>query len=134
VNETPLCKAHGCAKHALRDQHYCLEHYLSFVSHPSDRALRDRKRESAGSQARKAVKAGTLERQPCEVCGSTERVEGHHDDYDQPLAVRWLCKQHHEEAHHPPEQRKGRPRTYSADRASTATERSRAYRARRRSD
>lgn len=45
-----------------------------------------------------AIKAGYLVKQPCEVCGNLE-VEGHHDDYDKPLDVRWLCKAHHVEHH-----------------------------------
>lgn len=46
-----------------------------------------------------AIRSGTLVRQPCEVCGSTE-VHGHHDDYRQPLVVRWLCPVHHTEHHY----------------------------------
>jgi ribosomal protein S27AE len=45
-----------------------------------------------------AVKAGKIEKQPCEVCGSTV-VEAHHEDYDKPLEVRWLCRAHHVEVH-----------------------------------
>lgn len=41
-----------------------------------------------------AVKSGKLERQPCEVCGDAN-VQAHHDDYDKPLEVRWLCPLHH---------------------------------------
>lgn len=29
---------------------------------------------------KKAIKLGVLVRQPCEVCGTVERVHGHHDD------------------------------------------------------
>lgn len=46
----------------------------------------------------RALKAGRLERRPCEVCGST-KAEAHHDDYSKPLDVRWLCKTHHLEHH-----------------------------------
>lgn len=46
-----------------------------------------------------AVKRGYLEKLPCEVCGEVEKVDAHHDDYQQPLKVRWLCKQHHLEHH-----------------------------------
>jgi hypothetical protein len=47
---------------------------------------------------RAAIAAGKLVRQPCEVCGLT-KVDAHHDDYDQALAVRWLCRVHHRHLH-----------------------------------
>lgn len=40
------------------------------------------------------IARGTLERQPCEVCGEGE-AQAHHDDYTRPLDVRWLCDTHH---------------------------------------
>lgn len=45
-----------------------------------------------------AIKSGKISRSPCEVCGEV-RVHGHHDDYGQPLEVRWLCPIHHKKAH-----------------------------------
>jgi hypothetical protein len=45
------------------------------------------------------VKAGELEKQTCEVCG-IEAVDAHHDQYDEPLKVRWLCRRHHTRLHH----------------------------------
>jgi len=45
-----------------------------------------------------AIRRGELHRGPCEVCGA-EKVVGHHDDYDRPLEVRWLCERHHKEWH-----------------------------------
>ena len=36
---------------------------------------------------------------PCWVCGSTDRLHGHHADYDQPMSVVWLCEQHHNQLH-----------------------------------
>ncbi|NEJ90886.1 hypothetical protein GR223_33910 [Rhizobium leguminosarum] len=47
----------------------------------------------------RAVKAGDLEKQTCEVCG-TSAVDAHHDRYDEPLKVRWLCRLHHSRLHH----------------------------------
>lgn len=45
------------------------------------------------------IRSGHLIRQPCEVCGTEEKIEAHHDDYMKPLDVRWLCKKHHQEHH-----------------------------------
>lgn len=47
----------------------------------------------------KAVQKGELIKQPCEYCGSTKRIEGHHEDYSKPLEVRWLCHIHHKYVH-----------------------------------
>lgn len=46
-----------------------------------------------------AIAGGKLVRGPCEVCATTKRVEGHHDDYTKPLEVRWLCTRHHQQHH-----------------------------------
>ena len=45
-----------------------------------------------------ALRDRRLSRDPCEVCGIA-KVQAHHDDYDKPLDVRWLCFQHHRELH-----------------------------------
>jgi hypothetical protein len=55
--------------------------------------------------ARKAVfhalRNGKLTRQPCEECGTTDRVEAHHYSYrkEHRLQVNWLCTQHHADTH-----------------------------------
>ena len=46
-----------------------------------------------------AVQTGRLIRQPCERCGTTQTVVAHHEDYNKPLDVLWLCKYHHKERH-----------------------------------
>lgn len=61
----------------------------------------------AHSCLQSALRRGLIEREPCEVCGALE-VDGHHDNYDEPGKVRWLCRKHHK-AHHKAEgkRRKG---------------------------
>lgn len=46
----------------------------------------------------KEIRAGRLIRGACEVCGETN-TQAHHDDYSQPLAVRWLCRKCHRKIH-----------------------------------
>lgn len=44
------------------------------------------------------VKAGKWLPTPCEVCRAS-KVEAHHDDYDFPHVVRYLCRTHHARWH-----------------------------------
>lgn len=47
-----------------------------------------------------AVKDGRLLRPLCcSQCASTTRIEGHHEDYDKPLDVMWLCRGCHAKWH-----------------------------------
>jgi hypothetical protein len=45
-----------------------------------------------------ALKLGTIEKHPCFECGEI-KVEAHHCAYDLPLAVTWLCHNHHMQVH-----------------------------------
>jgi hypothetical protein len=47
-----------------------------------------------------AIKYGKIKRQDsCSECGSTQKIEAHHDDYSKPLDVRWLCEFCHKDWH-----------------------------------
>lgn len=59
---------------------------------------RNPKKRAAHVLVGNALRDGKLFKQPCEVCGDTE-AHAHHDDYDKPLEVRWLCPVHHEAWH-----------------------------------
>ena len=47
----------------------------------------------------RALNTGELDKETCEVCG-VEAVDAHHDQYNEPLTVRWLCRRHHTRLHH----------------------------------
>lgn len=53
----------------------------------------------ARKQAHRARLAGVLMSEPCEECGGTENIVGHHDDYSKPLDVRWFCRVCHQRLH-----------------------------------
>jgi hypothetical protein len=45
-----------------------------------------------------AVRDGRLKREPCLIC-KREDSHAHHEDYSKPLAVIWLCAEHHQQYH-----------------------------------
>ena len=61
-------------------------------------ASANREKLKAHALVRQALRRGSLTRGRCEVCQSF-RTEGHHDQYDQPMVVRWFCRRHHQQLH-----------------------------------
>lgn len=93
------------------DPAYNRAYLAQYYADPEKRALRAKRmrayrssddehahRHRVRAKVSKAVKTGKLTRLPCEVCGAS-KTEAHHDDYSQPLNVRWLCPSHHREHH-----------------------------------
>ena len=56
------------------------------------------KKIKAQNMVNNAIRDKKLFREPCEVCGC-DKVHAHHDDYDKPLNIRWLCPAHHHQWH-----------------------------------
>lgn len=44
-----------------------------------------------------ALKAGKMKRERCSICGV--KAEAHHEDYNKPFNIIWLCVDHHKERH-----------------------------------
>lgn len=63
----------------------------------------ERFRSRAVAEVSKAIKRGDLVRpEVCEQCGKPgngAKINAHHDDYEKPLDVRWLCVQCHKRHH-----------------------------------
>ena len=57
------------------------------------------KKVKATTMVNNAIRDGKLFKEPCEVCGTTEKIHAHHNDYAKPLNVRWLCSAHHKQWH-----------------------------------
>jgi len=58
-----------------------------------------RKERSTHAKVYYALKMGKLVKGPCNRCGATENIQGHHHDYDKPLDVEWLCPVCHGKEH-----------------------------------
>lgn len=58
----------------------------------------DSRRVLAHSSVARAIRNGSLVRQPCVRCGEAKSV-AHHEDYDKPLEVMWLCQPCHKQRH-----------------------------------
>ena len=58
----------------------------------------DPRRMRAHNAVTRAVRKGNLVRQPCCRCGN-EKSFAHHEDYDKPLDVMWLCQPCHKQRH-----------------------------------
>lgn len=69
-------------------------------AYPAQAARKERNPQKtwAHAELRSGIPRGLITAQPCEICG-TEATDGHHDDYDRPLDVRWLCRGHHKQVH-----------------------------------
>lgn len=58
----------------------------------------DRRICAAHNAVARAVRSGMLTRMPCTRCGHQKSV-GHHESYDRPLDVTWLCQPCHKVRH-----------------------------------
>ena len=58
----------------------------------------DKRRSQCHRAVSKAIRSGELVRKNCERCGN-ENSLAHHEDYDKPLMVNWLCQPCHKQRH-----------------------------------
>lgn len=61
---------------------------------------RDPIKQAAHTMVAEAIRKGIIVRPTeCSVCNDTNKIEGHHNDYYQPLEVIWLCNRCHRKLH-----------------------------------
>lgn len=136
-----LNKCKECNKHDVKENYAKkLEHYTAYEKQPERRVKayarhRAYAKTPAGKEAHQrgterfssrhplkrnahiitgnAIRDGILIKQACEKCGSVVKIEAHHDDYNKPLKVRWLCESHHKQFHFERGDFVGAPRKYA---------------------
>lgn len=57
-----------------------------------------RKKANTRAYTKEYIRRGYIKKQPCLVCGN-KNSEAHHENYDKPLEIIWLCRAHHLELH-----------------------------------
>ena len=58
----------------------------------------DKRRVRAHNAVKRAILKGTLQKRPCVRCGNVKSL-AHHEDYDKPLDIMWLCQPCHKQRH-----------------------------------
>lgn len=104
-----LNKCKACARlDSIEHREKNIDHYRAYDRQRGNRLPAGHCREFREKYPRKykaqtmignAIRGGKMKRMPCEECGETKSVHGHHDDYQYPLSVRWLCAAHHRQWH-----------------------------------
>jgi hypothetical protein len=85
---------------AMRKRYAKTENYKIAISKSSKKyRANNPNKYVATNMVNNAIRDKKLFKQPCEVCGKTKKIHGHHDDYAKPLNVRWLCDEHHKQWH-----------------------------------
>ncbi len=59
----------------------------------------EREKESIRRSTRHMIRKGRMLKGPCALCGSTDSVQAHHRDYDDPEHIWWLCPSCHRREH-----------------------------------
>lgn len=92
-------------KYRIKNREEILK-YLREYYQKNKQRINKGKKEKINNIKRKAhcklnneVTKGNIKRQPCQICNNI-KAEAHHDDYDKPLDVKWLCKSCHYNSYH----------------------------------
>jgi hypothetical protein len=84
------------------DQRYCRACHAAYQREhrpkPSELSAEAQHKLAARTKAGIYSRRGLIEQRPCQVCGS-EKAERHHENYDKPLEIIWLCRPCHTTHH-----------------------------------
>ncbi len=84
-----------------RNRDYNQKHREQQIEAERARHKKNPKQRKCRHAVRYAIQTGAIVQGPCEFSDSSccGAVHAHHDDYDKPLDVRWMCRSHHKRHH-----------------------------------
>lgn len=99
TGRTNLCSS--CKKVKDRKGRYCSKCHAAYMRewrkfHPLTKEQRFK--HNVRSKLNVYIRKGRVKKHPCEVCGD-KNSQGHHEDYNKPFEVVWLCQKHHTDHH-----------------------------------
>jgi ribosomal protein S27AE len=102
VTNRQCSKCGGDLGTRYKKQRYCKKCHAENMrqNRPKHSELTEEARKKATARAylNTYLRRGKIERKPCSKCGDLNS-QGHHEDYNKPLDVIWLCRKHHLELH-----------------------------------
>jgi ribosomal protein S27AE len=97
LNKCKLCARLDVRKNRRENIKHYEEYERSRIREWGTRAQyrkRNPEKYKAQTAVGNAIRDGKLIKGLCEICGASN-VQAHHDDYNEPLDVIWLCAKHH---------------------------------------
>ena len=58
-----------------------------------------------------AIRQGRITKKPCVKCGTVNDIHAHHENYNEPHNITWLCRKHHVELHNRVRNRRADPKS-----------------------
>ena len=90
-NECKKCMGKRCAQYQLKRRREDPDFKAKHKKYDPHHKVHDK--------VCKHLKRGNIVKGPCIVCGTTEKVQAHHEDYNKPFEIMWLCCKHHIQLH-----------------------------------
>lgn len=88
------------AEYASTRRKYRLSHREKERERSRKSSRENRKQRNAHAGIYRAIRRGLMIKpKRCQECGAVGIIYGHHDDYDRPLDVIWLCPRCHKDKH-----------------------------------
>lgn len=110
LNKCKICTRKDVSKNYLKNRDYYVEYEqrrnqtAERRSYQTRRCVKNRKAYPKQCKARdvlgRAVRdQKVIKPEQCQQCGKRDRIHGHHEDYEKPLEVVWLCARCHFRKH-----------------------------------